>query len=114
MLKRTGIAFVAASLVAVSALALDSGLKPGAQVPAFDVVDVSGPNKGKQLCYRCSYGGSPVVAAFIKGDAPEAGRLVTELQALTDKHKDQKLRSFVVFMGGPELKGSIEKMAAEK
>ena len=31
------------------AFALDSGLKPGAQVPAFDVVDVSGPNKGKQV-----------------------------------------------------------------
>jgi hypothetical protein len=45
---------VAALGLAVSAFAADkieSGLKPGAGTPAFQVVDVSGPNKGKQLCY---------------------------------------------------------------
>jgi hypothetical protein len=40
-------------IVAASAFAaVESGLKPGTPAPAFDVVDVSGPNKGKQLCYR--------------------------------------------------------------
>jgi hypothetical protein len=38
--------------MATSAVAqMVSGLQSGANVPAFQVVDVSGPNKGKQLCY---------------------------------------------------------------
>ncbi len=32
--------------------AVESGLKPGEPVSAFDVEDVTGPNKGKTLCYR--------------------------------------------------------------
>ena len=36
---------------AVAAPKLESGLKPGEGGGAFDVVDVSGPNRGKQLCY---------------------------------------------------------------
>jgi hypothetical protein len=50
---KLGLAIAAASLMAVSAFAaLESGLKPDTPTTAFDVVDVSGPNKGKQLCYR--------------------------------------------------------------
>lgn len=50
---KLGLALAAASVMAVSAFAaVDSGLKPGTPTTAFDVVDVSGPNKGKQLCYR--------------------------------------------------------------
>lgn len=30
---------------------LKSGLQPGEQPSAFDVQDVTGPNKGKTLCY---------------------------------------------------------------
>ena len=41
--------------LAVPALLAEDALKSGFQVnertPPFDVVDVSGPNKGKQLCY---------------------------------------------------------------
>ena len=32
--------------------AVQSGLKPGESVNAFNVDDVTGPNKGKTLCYR--------------------------------------------------------------
>jgi hypothetical protein len=32
--------------------AVQSGLKPGEFVRPFDVDDVTGPNKGKTLCYR--------------------------------------------------------------
>jgi hypothetical protein len=31
---------------------VQSGLKPGEFVRPFDVDDVTGPNKGKTLCYR--------------------------------------------------------------
>lgn len=114
MLKRSVFSLLAVGALTVSAFAasVSSGLKPGSTVGAFDVVDVSGPNKGKQLCYRCQYGASPVVAAFIKADAPEAANLAAGVQKLTQENP--RLRSFVVFMGGPETKSAITKIAAEK
>jgi hypothetical protein len=32
--------------------AVQSGLKPGDTVTPFNVDDITGPNKGKTLCYR--------------------------------------------------------------
>jgi hypothetical protein len=114
MLKRSLFSLVAVGALAVGALAasVSSGLKPGSSVSPFDVVDVTGPNKGKQLCYRCQYGASPVVAAFIKADAPEAPALAAGIQKLTQENP--RLRSFVVFMGGQETRATINKIAAEK
>ena len=48
---KLGLAIAAAGLLAVSAFAAESSLKVGENVPAFQVVDLSGQNKGKQLCY---------------------------------------------------------------
>src|SRR5688572_27027487 len=117
MKKMSVFALLATSVLAVSAMAAKptaSGLKPGETVGAFDVVDVSGPSKGKQLCYRCQYGNSPVVAAFISGDPMESAGLVAGLQKVVDAHKDKKLRSFVVYMSGQESKDAIEKVATTK
>lgn len=117
MRKLTVFAAVTASLLAVSAFAakpVASGLKPGDGVGAFDVVDVTGPSKGKQLCYRCQYGFAPVAAAFINGDPMQSGELLAHLQKLVDEHKARNLRSFVVYMGGAETRAAIEKVAKEK
>ncbi len=116
MLKRTGLALVAASLLAVTAFAgpVNSGLKTGAGVGAFQVVDVNGPNKGKELCYRCQYGRQPVVAAFIKSSPAESAGLVGGIQKLVADNAGKGLKTFVVFMGGPELKPAIDALAKEK
>ncbi len=51
-----GISAVVVSLVIAGGLragdAVKSGLDPGDFVNPFDVDDVTGPNKGKTLCYR--------------------------------------------------------------
>ncbi len=51
-----GISSVVVSIIVVgTSLAGDavrSGLKPGERVNAFNVDDVTGPNKGTTLCYR--------------------------------------------------------------
>lgn len=50
---KLGLAIAAAGMMAVSAFAaVDSGLKPGTPTTPFQVVDVTGPHKGQQLCYR--------------------------------------------------------------
>ena len=115
MLKKTGLT-LAAGLLAVSAFAanVQSGLKPGTPTEAFQVVDVTGPHKGDQLCYRCSFGGDPVMAAFIKSSPAEAAGLLTAMQSVYDANKAKNLKSFVVFMGGPELGPAVAKVAAEK
>ena len=115
MLKKTGLT-LAAGLLAVSAFAanVESGLKPGADLPAFQVADVTGPSKGKQLCYRCQFGGNPVLAAFIKSSPAESAALLASLQSVYDANKAKNLKSFIVFMGGPELQSAIAKVAAEK
>ena len=43
---------VACHSVRVSAEELKSGLQPGDSAGAFNVKDVTGPRKGKSLCYR--------------------------------------------------------------
>ena len=55
-MRRTGWALAAAAVVGAGAVAamaeaVRSGLQAGEGTPAFNVVDVSGPAKGKQLCY---------------------------------------------------------------
>jgi hypothetical protein len=51
-----GVPAVVVSIVMVGASlagdAVQSGLKPGEPVNAFQVDDITGPNKGTSLCYR--------------------------------------------------------------
>jgi hypothetical protein len=51
-----GLPAVVVSIVMVGTLhagdAVKSGLEPGSSVNPFDVEDITGPNKGKTLCYR--------------------------------------------------------------
>ena len=51
-----GLSGVVVSIVMVGASlagdAVQSGLKPGEPVNAFQVDDITGPNKGTSLCYR--------------------------------------------------------------
>ena len=42
----------AGALWAPAFAAVDSGLKQGSFCTPFQVVDVTGPHKGQQLCYR--------------------------------------------------------------
>ena len=50
----------------------------------------------------------------MNGDASQAAGLVADVQKLVSARKEKGLQSFVVFMGGPELKEPIEKIAKEK
>ena len=55
-----------AAAPALQAQTRDSGPKLGEIVEPFDVYDVTGPNKGNELCYVCQYGISPVVCIFTR------------------------------------------------
>lgn len=50
-LVRAGLALAALAAFLVPAFAADSGPKVGWSVQKFEVQDVTGPHKGKTLCY---------------------------------------------------------------
>jgi len=78
---------------------IKSGLSKGTQVPAFNVKDITGPNKdGDELCYRCRYGNQPVVSVFAKEMTDEVAQLSKELDNVVAKNRDQKMAGFVVVM----------------
>jgi hypothetical protein len=89
-----------------------SGFQVGERTPPFDVVDVTGPNKGQELCYVCNYSGAPTVMAWINTDPAQATNLVSHMQKLVNQN--QGLKAFAVVVAGPEIKPAIEAMAAKR
>ena len=73
-------------------------LEVGAKVKAFYVTDVTGPAAGEKLCYRCRYGGKPVVSMFIREVNPEVAKLVKEVDNQVAANKDAGMAAFVVLL----------------
>jgi hypothetical protein len=109
-------AVVIASTGLAMAAEIQSGLEKGKGVPAFDVKDVTGPNKdGDELCYRCRYGNQPVVSIFAREMTDEVAMLSKELDNVVAKNRDQKMAGFVVLMSDdPEKAAPALTAAAEK
>lgn len=95
---------------------LKSGLEVGEKAPAFIVRDVTGPNQGKSLCYRCSYGGRPVVSVFTRGADGKISELVKELDLVVGENADKQMRAFVVLLSDDEDAdaGKLTKLAEDK
>lgn len=96
---------------------LESGLKVGVSPGAFNVKDVTGPNKGRSLCYRCQFGGKGVVNIQARKITPELTKLVKEIDGLVDSADDRKgkNKAFVVLLtDDPDAaKSKLEKIADE-
>lgn len=84
--------------VAIAADDIKSGLAIGERVGAFNVRDITGPEKGNSLCYRCQYGDRPVVAIFARDVNPAVGELVKKIDDTVAKNGDKKMAAFAVFM----------------
>jgi hypothetical protein len=88
---------VAVCLVA-QAVAVESGLKPGEKVGAYNVKDITGPDAGKSLCLRCKYGQRPVVNVFARNVDDNLVSLVKEVDKLVEQNKDKKMAAFVTVL----------------
>src|SRR5688500_5571047 len=73
-----------------------SGLEAGQSPAAFNVKDITGPSKGKSLCYRCQYGAKPVAAVFTREINDEVAALVKQIDQNVGANKDKNLCAFVV------------------
>jgi len=117
MKKSLGV-LAAALLLPVALIAADkveSGLKVGASVPAFNVRDITGPAKGETLCYRCRYGARPVVTVFTREVTDNVKELVRQIDAKVADNKDKKMAAFVVVLtNDPDaVEPKLTKMADE-
>lgn len=118
MLKMFSVAtamLMAGLAASVGAEEVKSGLPKGEFVPAFTVTDITGPSKGKDLCYRCQYGNRPVVSVFTREVTPEVAALVKELDAAVEKNKDARMAAFVVVLSDEPSKAAptLEETAAK-
>ena len=116
-MKRT-LAFVFALTIAAAGLTahaaeLESGLKVGEQPGAFNVKDITGPNKGKSLCYRCNYGARPVVNVFAREVNEDLAKLIKQIDDVVAKNDDKKMAAFVVVLAedADTIAPQLEEMA---
>ena len=104
---------VVTAVVALSAMtmvahgeekAVKSGLQPGKQIGPFYVVKCAGAEEdgvkvGKELCYRCKYGGRPQVMVFTRSSDKNVAKLVTALDSAIGKNAEKELKAFVNLLG---------------
>ena len=96
-------------------LSLKSGLQPGETIASFHVEDVTGPAKGKSICYACRYGSRPVVNIFVREITDEVVTLVRQLDKQVENHKDVQLQAFLVLLSlDPESDRETLVKVAEK
>ena len=82
----------------VHAAELESGLKLGDKVGAYNVKDITGPNAGKSLCYRCKFGARPVVNVFAREVNGDLAKLVVEVDKIVEQNKNKNMAAFVTVL----------------
>ena len=90
---------------------LVSGRAVGDMTPSFPVLDVTGPHKGKSICYVCESGDAPVVFAFFRQTDDEMASLVKQLDLLARQNHDLKVVAVVT--EGPNSQAWLERFAQE-
>jgi len=75
-----------------------SGLALGDFPDAFEVKDVTGPEKGTSLCYRCRYGSRPTVSIFTRNIDANLAHLVKQIDAQVGKNGEKGMKAFVIVL----------------
>lgn len=94
---------------------VESGLKPGDSPGAFNVQDCTGPKKGESLCYRCRYGGRPVVSIFARKVDDNLTDLIKRVDKKVGENEEKKMAAFVVLLtDDPDRDEATLKQIAEQ
>jgi len=112
---RLTIALCASVLMLATAAFAGEGLKVGDEVGAFTVTDVTGPEAGKSLCYRCRYGNQPVVSIFAREINDELATLVKNVDQVVGQNRGEKMAAFVVLLSDDPSaqEGALKALAKE-
>ncbi len=108
-------ALCASVLMLATAAFAGEGLEVGSGVGAFTVTDVTGPEAGKSLCYRCRYGSQPVVSIFAREINDELATLVKNVDQVVGQNKGEKMAAFVVLLSDDPTahEGDLKALAKE-
>jgi hypothetical protein len=108
------------SILAITAMgyrnSVDSGLKIGEMVSAFDPHHITGPLKGTNSCPPCTYGNRPAVQVWVNGDDSaniEAMAKLLDKEAAAMKNAELKTFMIVVTEAPEQTAGLLTKIATE-
>lgn len=87
-----------ASLPALAADGVPSGLKPGMRPGPYAAVICTGPERGRSHCYVCETADRPAVIVFARRLDEPLGRLVQRIDRLVAEHKKAELRAWVTLL----------------
>ncbi len=88
-----------------------SGLAVGEMTPSFPVLAVTGPHKGKEVCYVCEFVGAPTIFAFFRQTGDEMASVVKKLNELARRNQD--IRVVAIVIEGQDSQSWLEKFAQE-
>ena len=88
-----------------------SGRAVGEMTPSFPVLAVTGPHKGKSICYVCEYKDAPTIFAFFRQTGDGMGGVVKKLNELA--HQNDKIRVVAIVIEGPDSQPELERFAQE-
>ena len=88
-----------------------SGLAVGEMTPSFPVLVVTGPHKGKEVCYVCEFFGAPTIFAFFRHTGDEMASVVKKLNELADRNRD--VRIVAIIIEGQDSQPWLEKFAQQ-
>ena len=88
-----------------------SGLAVGELTPSFPILAVSGPHKGKEVCYVCEFIHSPKIFAFFRQTGDEMASVVKKLDELARRNKD--IRVVAISIEGRDSQLWLEKFAQQ-
>jgi hypothetical protein len=96
--------------------AVTSGLQPGEKITTiFEPLNVTGEHAGEPYCLICENGLAPVAMLFARELNEPLLKLLSKLDAATEKHRDQEMGSFVVFLNDQDaLREELAKQAKRR
>jgi hypothetical protein len=101
--------------LALAADTIKSGPQVGQTVPGpFHPMNITGESAGEKACLYCKNGTNPVAMIFARECSDNLCTLIKKIDECTEKNKDRKMGSFVVFLSDSEDLPKQLKAMAEK
>jgi hypothetical protein len=101
--------------LALAADTIKSGPQVGQTVPGpFHPMNVTGESAGEKACLYCKNGTNPVAMIFARDVSDNLCALIKKIDECTEKNKERKMGSFVVFLNDSEDLPKQLKAMAEK
>lgn len=91
-----------------------SGYAVGETTQSFTVFDVTGPYKGKRICYVCEFQDEPNIIGFFQNTGDKTAQMITQMNDLVQKNKERHLKAVAVIVAGMDAQPWLEQLSATK